>query len=252
MNAFSLPPASWPAESNPKKFPPPLRLTTRQAIDKFGPSARKQLHLDFDQGDVKYPPEKISLVCLKQEKILLFYASDKRNPQPQLLYSFPLSSFSGKIGPKLKEGDLQIPEGFYRVLNQRADMRLALCVDYPNSFDREKAKQDRRKNLGSDILVHGGSYSTGCVVISSEDMAKVFTAVYDCGCSNTSVLIAPCNLSTTKPDVDFKLQPIWLPSLYMSIKQKLSRYKIPERTAILQSLRTNTAKSIVELLNARL
>lgn len=145
---------------------------------------------------------------------------------PKLIHSYPLVSFSGLLGPKLKEGDLQIPEGIYRITGEQAHSRLSLTVNYPNRFDRQHAARDKRTNLGSNILVHGGFVSTGCLVVSMQDMKEVFTIVHDVGCNHTSLVIAPCNLLKQEPEVNFKQQPKWLPTLYRDLAAALKPFKL--------------------------
>ena len=60
------------------------------------------------------------------------------------------AAFSGTLGPKLREGDGQIPEGIYGIgyLNPNSSYYLSLKVTYPNASDRARAKKDGRTNLG--------------------------------------------------------------------------------------------------------
>jgi len=201
---------------------PPLNLTVTQAMARFGATGRAELKDKFKIAGEKYPPAKISLIGLKQERLLCLFAGDKKQ---KLIAKFPLSTFSGKLGPKLKEGDLQIPEGVYKITGLRASFRLSLCVDYPNDFDKRQAMADHRTNLGGDILIHNGTKSTGCLVLSMDDMAQIFTAAHDIGCKNLALIIAPCNLTSTKPEMDMSKQPKWLAGLYKKLGQQLNQYK---------------------------
>ncbi len=65
--------------------------------------------------------------------------------------------------PKFKEGDGQIPEGIYGIeyLNPNSKFHLSMKINYPNSFDKEMAKIDNRKNLGGDIMIHGSNKTIG-------------------------------------------------------------------------------------------
>jgi len=202
------------------QIPPPLGLTVPQALKKYGASARKQLREECAEAGISYPPKRLTIVGLKDEKLLLLFGG---NESVKLIHSFPLVSFSGVLGPKLKEGDLQIPEGIYRVTGLAASFRLTLKLNYPNEMDRKNAAVDGRTKLGGDILVHGGSVSTGCLVISMDDMQQVFVAVNDVGISNTKVIIAPCDLTKREAPVDMKTQPQWLPALYKAIKSEMPK-----------------------------
>lgn len=195
-----------------------LQMTVPQAIDQYGPQTRKILSRQCKLAGITYPPKRLTLIGLKHEKKLLLFGGDK---QMKLIGSYPLVSYSGVIGPKLKEGDQQIPEGIYHITGFQAYSMLCLNVDYPNELDRKNAKADHRTKLGGDILVHGGSQSTGCLVISNDDMEQVFVAVHDVGRKNTELIIAPCNLTQTQPAIDWKTQPKWLRDLYKTIEARM-------------------------------
>lgn len=200
---------------------PTLKMTVQQAVDTYGPAARDILRQRCHSAGISYPPKRLTLIGLKQEKLLLLYSGGAEKTQ---IASFPLVSYSGALGPKLRQGDLQIPEGIYRITQLESYNMLSLGVNYPNEMDRKNAIHDHRTKLGGDILVHGGSLSTGCLVVSNEDMEQVFTAVYDVGSRNTSLIIAPCDLRKTKPAIDMTKQPDWLPDLYKSIKAQMLKY----------------------------
>jgi hypothetical protein len=203
------------------KMEPPLGLTVNQAMQRFGPSAREALKKRFAKAGIAYPATKITMIALKQERMVYLFVENK---SPVFIGSYPLSTFSGKLGPKLRQGDLQIPEGVYEINGRAASFRLALKVKYPNAFDSRMASQDKRTALGSDILVHNGTVSTGCLVLSMPNMQELFIAASDVGVSNVSLIIVPCNLLKSPPGTDFSRQPNWVPHLYESLKKTLERY----------------------------
>lgn len=205
--------------------PKPLNLTVAQAIEKYSRDAKKRLLPCFDQANVNYPPKHLDLVCLKQEQLLLAFAVD-RNGKMKQIKAYTVVSSSGVSGPKLKEGDLQVPEGFYKITRLDAMTHLAMWVNYPNLADRTHAKVEHRNNPGGNIQIHGGVYSTGCIVITNDDMAELLTVGNDIGCNNVDLIIAPCNLLSRKPKVDFTSQPKWLPDLYKRIAIELRRFPI--------------------------
>jgi hypothetical protein len=205
--------------------PVPLGLTVEQAIRKFGPDAKNRLLPYFEHSNVPYPPDHLYLVCLKSEELLLVFAQDSKGKMKQIR-SYSIVSNSGVSGPKLKEGDLQIPEGFYKITGLDAMTHLAMWVNYPNAIDKLHARTDRRTNLGGYIQIHAGVYSTGCIVISNDDMAELLSVAYAIGYKNVDLLVAPCNLLDRAPDVDFKKQPKWLPGLYQQIKDELRRFPV--------------------------
>jgi TonB family protein len=201
--------------------PKPLGLTVNQALKKFGPDARKRLLPHFQQMHVSYPPKHVTLVCLKEEDLLFVVAKDDNDKWKQVR-SYTLVSRSGVQGPKLKEGDLQVPEGFYKITALDAMTHLAMWVNYPNTTDRANAKLDHRTNIGGNIQIHAGIFSSGCMVLNNDDMAELLLLGHDTGCANIDLVVAPCNLVTKQPAVDFKKQPQWLPGLYKDLKQTLA------------------------------
>jgi len=209
-----------------------LQLTIPQAIKYYGPAARKTLKEKCTAAGISYPPKRLTMIGLKQERKLLLFAEEQDQPnrpkQSKLIGSYPLVSYSGVLGPKLKEGDLQIPEGIYRITGFQAYNMLALCVNYPNELDQKNAASDHRTKLGGAILIHGGSQSTGCLVVSDEDMEQLFVATHDTGSKNTELIIAPCDLTKSNPPIDLKTSPNWLPSLYESIKARMLPYPRPQ------------------------
>lgn len=109
---------------------------------------------------------------------------------------YPMTGFSGKLGPKLAEGDRQIPEGVYGIeyLNPNSRFHLSLKVDYPNQDDKRWAKREGRENLGGDIMIHGKDATIGCVPIGDEAIEDVFYLVNAVGVKNVEVIIAPYDM----------------------------------------------------------
>ncbi len=87
--------------------------------------------------------------------------------------SWPVCAYSGKLGPKLAEGDMQAPEGFYSVapgqMNAASDYHLAFNLGYPNAYDRA---HDR---TGSYLMVHGDCVSIGCYAMTDEAIEEIWT-----------------------------------------------------------------------------
>jgi murein L,D-transpeptidase YafK len=89
--------------------------------------------------------------------------------------SYDICTSSGELGPKLKEGDRQAPEGFYRVsrkqLNPGSRHHLAFNLGFPNAYDRQLGR------TGSALMVHGGCSSIGCYAITDESVDEVYAMV---------------------------------------------------------------------------
>ncbi|NKI34510.1 murein L,D-transpeptidase [Wenzhouxiangella sp. XN79A] len=89
--------------------------------------------------------------------------------------SFRICALSGELGPKLREGDLQAPEGVYRVtpaqMNPRSEYHLAFDLGFPNARDRSVGA------TGSNIMIHGGCASVGCFAITDYYMEQLWVLV---------------------------------------------------------------------------
>jgi hypothetical protein len=130
---------------------------------------------------------------------------------------------SGDVGPKLREGDRQVPEGVYAIesLNPMSRFHLALRVAYPNDFDRARGAEDGRTELGSDIMVHGSDVSVGCLAMGDEGAEELFVVAALVGVENVSILISPCDLRVepdAKPPAD---TPPWTAALWAEIGASL-------------------------------
>lgn len=92
-----------------------------------------------------------------------------------LFATYPICYWSGVLGPKLREGDKQTPEGFYflteRLLHHGGRWRRSLNLGYPNAFDRTQGRS------GSVILIHGGCDSIGCLAMTNEVNAELYDLV---------------------------------------------------------------------------
>ena len=109
---------------------------------------------------------------------------------------YKMTAFSGKLGPKLKEGDGQIPEGIYRVeyMNPNSSFHLSFKVSYPNDFDKAMAAKEGRTNLGGDIMIHGSNATVGCVPIGDEAIEDVFYLVAKAGFKNVEIVMSPYDM----------------------------------------------------------
>ena len=129
-------------------------------LRQYGPPARERLRPHFRRAGVAYLPREVVLVGLKREAVLQVYAAGK-DGKMSFIRAYPIRCASGELGPKLREGDCQVPEGLYRVdwLNPNSSYHLSLHLTYPNAFDRRMGKRDKREKLGGDIMIHGADVS---------------------------------------------------------------------------------------------
>lgn len=139
--------------------------------------------------------DRLVLIGVKEERVLEVWAlSEGESPRKIREYSF--TGYSGKLGPKLREGDRQIPEGIYRVeyLNPNSSFYLSMKLDYPNEFDRKKGRADGRDRLGYDIFIHGKSATIGCIPIGDEGIEDLFILVAEAGVENVEVILSPYDM----------------------------------------------------------
>ncbi|NDA45862.1 MAG: hypothetical protein EBY21_01015 [Alphaproteobacteria bacterium] len=89
-----------------------------------------------------------------------------------LLKTFPMCRWSGQLGPKIKEGDRQVPEGFYTItpgqMNPNSNYYLSFNVGYPNAYDKAHGY------TGGLIMVHGACSSAGCFSMTDEQIAEIY------------------------------------------------------------------------------
>jgi len=92
--------------------------------------------------------------------------------QYALLKTYPICRWSGKLGPKRKEGDRQAPEGFYSItpaqMNPQSNYYLAFNTGYPNAYDRAWGR------TGSELMVHGDCSSRGCYAMTDEQIQEIY------------------------------------------------------------------------------
>ena len=168
---------------------------------------------------------KLRILVFKHERRLEVHASGWKAPRV-----YPMTGFSGTLGPKLKEGDRQIPEGVYGIeyLNPNSSYYLSMKVSYPNAADRQRAKADGRTNLGGDIMIHGSNATVGCVPIGDDAIEDVFYLVNAVGIRNVSVVIAPYDMRNgRKPELE-KSSLSWYPELCNQLEEILKYYNTLE------------------------
>ncbi|SIQ35957.1 Murein L,D-transpeptidase YafK [Rhizobium sp. RU20A] len=95
----------------------------------------------------------------------------------QLVKSYDICAWSGKLGPKTKEGDRQAPEGFYPLspaqMNPNSSYYLAINTGYPNQYDRANGRG------GTHLMIHGACSSSGCYSMTDEQMIEIFAFARD-------------------------------------------------------------------------
>ncbi|MBA2652553.1 MAG: L,D-transpeptidase family protein [Tatlockia sp.] len=196
-----------------------------KAVMKYGLRTEPELRRFFDDARVAYPPREIAYLAFKKEKHLELWARNDGQVW-RFIHRYPLTAYSGRLGPKLKERDGQIPEGIYRLTsyNPFSSMHLSMMINYPNNYDRLQASKDGRKYLGNNIFLHGRSVSVGCLAVGDKAIDQLFLLTRRVGLGHTRIIIAPNDLRKGKPATSTFAQPRWLPDLYKQITVALNQF----------------------------
>jgi murein L,D-transpeptidase YafK len=112
------------------------------------------------------------LVRLFKQEAELEVWKQNRSGQFALLKTYPICRWSGDLGPKVKEGDRQAPEGFYNItpaqMNPQSSYYLSFNMGYPNAFDKSLGR------TGSQLMVHGDCSSRGCYAMTDEQISDIY------------------------------------------------------------------------------
>ena len=112
------------------------------------------------------------LVRLFKEESELEVWKEDRSGRYALLKTYPICRWSGELGPKVKEGDRQAPEGFYTItpslMNPNSSYYLAINTGFPNAYDRANGR------TGAFLMIHGDCSSRGCYAMTDEQIAEIY------------------------------------------------------------------------------
>jgi murein L,D-transpeptidase YafK len=109
----------------------------------------------------------------KKERELELWIFHREERRFHLFRTYPVAAMSGRLGPKLAEGDRQAPEGFYFVNRQRmnphSNYHLSFNLGYPNAYDQAYGRS------GGFLMVHGGRASVGCFAMTDHGIEEIYT-----------------------------------------------------------------------------
>ncbi len=135
----------------------------------YRPIPSEVVALMHEKGSTAHQP--VLIRAFKKEAELEIWKMNKEG-QYVHLKTYPMCRWSGQLGPKTKEGDRQVPEGFYSItpgqMNPNSAYYLSFNVGYPNAYDRAHGY------TGSAIMVHGGCSSAGCFSMTDEQIAEIY------------------------------------------------------------------------------
>lgn len=151
-------------------------LDNQKLFPKVGVAFREKeeaLKKEFEKKGLAYPAKYIFLRSFKLDSELEVWVKNNVNDTFRLFKSYRVCTLSGKMGPKRKEGDRQVPEGFYYIndFNPNSNYHLSLGLNYPNYSD--KILSDPKKP-GGDIYIHGSCLTVGCIPLTDEYIEEVY------------------------------------------------------------------------------
>ena len=205
------------------------KITVADAIEKYGEAATNRLSPYLKAADIQYPPDNLTFLAMKEEKRLEIWTVI--NEMKILIRSYPILKTSGGSGPKLVEGDGQVPEGIYQIegLNPNSSFHLSLKLNYPNAFDLHHANAEGRNNPGTNIFIHGKSSSIGCLAMGDKTIEEIFTLVEAVGRNKVKVIIAPSDPRQHQILPNPTL-PSWTKDLYRNITNEFNNFQVSKLT----------------------
>ncbi|WP_443938044.1 L,D-transpeptidase family protein [Pedobacter sp. MW01-1-1] len=119
-------------------------------------------------------PFSLLINAYKAEGKLEIWLKNNTDKKYSLFRTYDFCEHSGTLGPKIKEGDLQTPEGFYsiNVFNPMSSFYLSLGIDYPNAVDL--VRTGKNQSPGSDIYIHGDCVTVGCIPLTDEKIKEMY------------------------------------------------------------------------------
>lgn len=202
--------------------------TVETRLTQFGPQVAARLAPAFSQAGISYPPSEVAFLAFKDSRQLALYARNTTNAPWQWIKNYAVLGASGQLGPKLKEGDYQVPEGLYTAefLNPNSRFHVSIRLNYPNAFDQRMAQADARVNLGGDIMIHGSKASVGCLAMGDDAAEELFTLAALAGKARVKIIVSPTDFRQNAAGHNLAVQPPWVPALYQTIAAALGEFPI--------------------------
>jgi hypothetical protein len=202
--------------------------TVEERLRQHGPAVEARLRGPFAAAGLPYPPAELAYVAFKDTRRLEVYGRASPERPWRFVKAYPVLGASGGLGPKLAEGDEQVPEGIYRAesLNPNSRFHLSIRLDYPNAFDRRMGRADGRRRLGGDIMIHGGTASIGCLAMGNPAAEELFVLAALARPQHVSVLISPTDFRIEPAQARMApAQPTWVRTLYATLRTELQQFR---------------------------
>ena len=134
----------------------------------------------------------------KKEMQLEVWAKSPKEHKFKFITTYAVCASSGTLGPKRKQGDGQVPEGFYDIerFNPSSNFYLSLGVSYPNASDKILGEKG---NLGGDIFIHGNCVTIGCMPLTDDKIKEVYLMAVEAKVNGGKIPIHifPCRMNDT-------------------------------------------------------
>ena len=127
----------------------------------------------FAAMKISWPPQSLYIRCFKFDQLMEVWVKGEDKKQYRLFKTYAICMQIGNTGPKRKEGDLQIPEGFYYIneFNPNSNYHLSLGLNYPNASDEILSDS---LHPGGEIFIHGNCVSIGCLAINDLPIEELY------------------------------------------------------------------------------
>ncbi|HVZ41195.1 MAG TPA: L,D-transpeptidase family protein [Candidatus Kapabacteria bacterium] len=203
---------------------PPTPRTVEDVIGPLSPVARARYGAACRRAGVAWPPKRVMLLAFKHERQLEVWGANAAGSYA-LLYRHRVLAASGGPGPKRREGDEQVPEGFYDIteLNPNSQFHLSMRVGYPNADDLAHARVDRTA-MGGDIYIHGNHLSIGCLAIGDPGIEELFGLMAQVPRGSRRIVIAPFDFRR-HPNAAYPKEAAWVHEMYGRMKKFLAAFK---------------------------
>ena len=223
-------PAAPPARSAaPTSEAAPARrgpFTVEQRLAQLTPAVTLRAQPAFAAAGLAWPPRELAYLAFKDADTLEVHGHDGAGKPWRFVKRYPVLAASGRPGPKLAEGDGQVPEGIYQAqfLNANSRFHLSIRLNYPNDFDRRMAQRDGRTRLGGDIMIHGNMVSIGCLAMGDEAAEDLFILSALARGERTRIVVSPTDFRRGQVAATAGHAP-WVKDLYASLRDELKQYR---------------------------
>lgn len=204
--------------------------------------SEKQSDLEtlLNSKNIAFSSVHLYLRAYKHEGVLEVWAKNRPDQKYQLLTTYPICQSSGSPGPKRKEGDLQVPEGFYQInhFNPQSNFHLSLGINYPNKSDRVFADKN---HPGGAIYIHGSCVTIGCIPITDDKIKELYILAVEAknnGQKAISVTICPsrmteANITAFRKTGNYSQKVL---DLWTDLKTDYEKFEVSKNPSIVEFL----------------